>query len=263
MAAQGIPRDSRQGLSNSKFWLDELSGGLSESFDYAVVSSPADAKALILILPSCDRGRAAVGLHSHRKRIGPTAAYDGIMVAWDHDHRQVVDAFGSPEKFLAALKEVAPRLDQSLPKRIEMWRGAIVSRADTLRSGLGLSWTRSRDIASWFALHDYVPSLQPSLTPVVLHANIDRSIVVATHGSRAEREVIVDISALESCAGGIVTLDGVDKSSAESGYRIGDLRPDPFVYLRLIASWRLASARYERRKRMLESQRRPAQCHKI
>ena len=83
-----ISCDCTEGFSNNKFWLSQFSGGLPADFDYGVVRSVVDAKTLILVLPNCDRGRAAVELHRNRDLIGAATAYSGIIVAWDHDHRE-------------------------------------------------------------------------------------------------------------------------------------------------------------------------------
>jgi hypothetical protein len=251
------PRDRFEALSGRRFWLCQLAGGLPPEFKYSVIRSVEDAKALILVLPNCDRGRAAVGLYRHRQLIGADAACSGIMVAWDHGHRETVDAFGSAERFVAALKEVAPPLDLGTPKRIEVWRGVVLDRADALEIAIGLSWTRSRNVACWFALHDYVPAFQPSLAPVVLHANLDPSAIVARHDARAEQEVIVDLNRL-FCADGLVTLDGFDISLGDSQIRIADLDPDGAAIDHLITHWRRASGRYERWKSLMELRRRLA-----
>ncbi len=155
-----------------------------------------------------------------------------------------------------ALNKVAPRLDLALPEQIEIWRGTVASRDDTLRNCIGLSWSRTREIACWFALHDYAPELQPSLIPVVLRGKVDRSVIVATHGARAEQEVIVDVGCLRRMASNVATCDGINISPSEFGRRLGDLYADEDALDRLIATWRLASKRYERWKRTLESRRR-------
>jgi hypothetical protein len=112
--------DCTGSLSNNEFWLAELSGGLPSDFDYRLVLSAADAKMLILALPNCDRGRAAVGLYGQRDRIEPAAVYAGVVAAWDHDHRVVTDAFGSRQQLVAALREVAPRFDLVSAREIEV-----------------------------------------------------------------------------------------------------------------------------------------------
>jgi hypothetical protein len=242
-------RNSFEGLSNSRFWLRQLPGGLPADFDYGVIRFVADAKALILALPNCDRGRAAVELYRHRNLIGALAAYSGIMVAWDHSHREIIDAFGSVGQFISALRDVAPSLHLGSPKRIEVWRGVVMDRADALRHAIGLSWTRSRNVASWFAFHDHVPELQPSLAPVVLHADLDQSAIVARHDARAEQEVIVDVNQL-FLAGAMVRLDGIDNSLAFHT-RFADLDPAGTEIDCLIAKWRLASERYEHWKSLM------------
>jgi hypothetical protein len=114
----------------------------------------------------------------------PTSRWVLFMVAWDHDHREIVDAFSSPTKFIAALRDVAPLLDAELPKRVEIWRGAVLSKNDRLRHFIGLSWTQSRNVACWFALREYVSTLQPSLVPIVLRANVDRAADKIAGGRR-------------------------------------------------------------------------------
>src|SRR6516162_6233646 len=68
-------RNCNESLSKSSIWLARLPGGLPVDFDYRVIKSAADAKTLILELPSGDRGRAAVELHRHRDLIGAVVAY--------------------------------------------------------------------------------------------------------------------------------------------------------------------------------------------
>jgi hypothetical protein len=246
--------DCPESLSNNEFWLVELSGGLPGNFDYRLVRSAADAKTLILALPNCNRGRAAVGLYGQRDLIDPAAVYAGVIAAWDHDHRVVIEAFGSSEQLVAALKKVAPHFDSGSATQIEVWRGAVVNRSDTLLHAVDLCWSRSRNVACWFSLRDYVPVLQPSVAPVVFRAKIDRSVVVARHNSRAEQEVIVDVGLLR--AGYAVTLDGIDGRPLNERDRIADLCPDREAFDRLLDDWRRAGARYGHWKSILELRRR-------
>jgi hypothetical protein len=123
-------------------------------------------------------------------------AYVGIMLAWIHDSRRLLEAFGSADQFIRALRNVAPPVQLPTVKPIEIWRGTLVNRTTAITDSIGLSWTRSRNVACWFALYEYVAALQPSLAPVVLHAYRDRSVIVAQHNARAEQEVIIDVTRL-------------------------------------------------------------------
>lgn len=242
-------------VPDATFWVSQLSGGLPQNFNFSVVKTAVDARKLILALPSCDRGKAAVGLYRRHRFLGAGAAYAGLMEAWDHDHRDVVEAFGSPEQLVTALKKVAPRLSANLSKQVNVWRGTIAGKEDPLWSSVGLSWTRSRSVACWFALRDYVPTLQPSLVPVVLHASVERSAILALHNARAEQETIIDIRALTR-SGADIALDGTGFVLSKSRNRFVDFCPDNRAFAYVVADWRLASARYQHWKTILEVRRR-------
>jgi hypothetical protein len=246
--------DRGESLSSSAFWLSQLPGGLPADFDYGSIKSVADVKRLILEIPNCDRGQAAVGLYRHHSVIGTAAAYVGIMLAWDHDHREIVDAFGSPDAFLAALRDIAPPLGAKLPRQFQAWRGILLSRRDPLRSCIGLSWTRDRSIACWFALQNYVPEIQPFVVPMVLHAAVERSIVVTLHNGRAEQELIVDARRLAHTTGR-VTLDGFAARPIRLSRRIADTI-ERAALERQIIHWQLEAMRYQHRKTILELRRR-------
>ncbi len=247
--------DHGESVLDTACWVSQLSGGLPSHFNYSIVKTAADARRLILALPNCDRGKAAVGLYRRHGFFSAGAAYAGLMEAWDHDHREVVEAFGSPEQLVIALKKVAPPLGGNLSKRVDVWRGAVVGREDPLWSSIGLSWTRSRSVACWFALRDYVPTLQPSLVPAVLRANIERTAVVALHNARAEQEIIIDVHELTR-AGTDIAFDGTELVLSNSRDRFVDFCPDNSAFAYLIADWRLASARYQHWKTILEVRRR-------
>ena len=61
-------------VGDDRPWLTRLVGGLPADFDYGVIRSADDARSLILMLPSHDRGMAARGLHDHRWLVGRDAA---------------------------------------------------------------------------------------------------------------------------------------------------------------------------------------------
>jgi hypothetical protein len=238
-------RDSAEGLSNSETCLSRLPGGLPAEFGYNVVKSAADAKALSLVSPSWDRGHSAVGLYHHHGLIGADVAYGGLLVAWDRDHREAFNAFGSHERFVAALKNTVPPHNLDLPTRINFWPGTITDGTDPLWCSIGRSWTHNHNVVRRFALHGHVPALQPSLLPVVLRASIGQAVIVAERNARAEHKAILDLSR-SALADSAITLDGTDLSLSQCRDRLVDFCPDENVFDHLIADWRLASAPYQR-----------------
>src|SRR5215213_5873185 len=82
-------------------WADHLNYGLPANFDFSVVKTVDDARTLICTLPNSDRGEAAKGLYEHRENIGQRAAYSGLIDTWDHDHQELILAFGSEEQLAA------------------------------------------------------------------------------------------------------------------------------------------------------------------
>jgi hypothetical protein len=210
-------------------WRDNLMFGLPEKFDFTVIKTTADAASLIFALPNADRGEAGKGLYDQRRVIGNAVAYCGLMHLWDHDHREVSSAFGSREDFLAALREVAPA-----PKRkraFRIWRGV------TCVNGIaGPSWTTNRDVACWFAMR-HTPA-----TPLVLTCAAFPDDIIAEHNERNEREVIVDPSWIWDH----ITLDDPISGTKQSA---SDFEDDPpLVSPELLADWREAFERWEKRK---------------
>jgi hypothetical protein len=243
---------SLQKLANKKPWLCRLPGGLPSDFDYRNVRSAGDAKALMFELPGCDRAKAAVDLYHHRNIVGAHTAYIGIMLAWTHDSRQLSEAFGSAKQFINALTSVAPTVQSPDTKPIEIWRGTLLNRTTPITHSFGLSWSRSRDVACWFALREYVPALQPALAPVVLHACFNRSVILARHNARAELEVIIDVTR-QPWIDGMINFDGTDASGPALQRSVTDLCLDRKIFDYLIADWRLAASRYEQGKNLLRT----------
>jgi hypothetical protein len=242
--------------SVSKTWLQELGGGLPLGFDYRAVRSAADARAMMFELPGCDRAKAAVELYHHRKLVGSAAAYIGIMLAWTHDGHRLLHAFGSARQFIRALRTVVPPAQVPMAQPIQIWRGLLLSKTAAIEDSIGLSWTRSRDVACWFAWHDYVPALQPSLVPVVLRARLNRLAIVAEHNARAEQEVIVDLSPYRP-ADCIIQVDGTNLSGPDLRMSVADLCADGRIFDRLSADWHRAAARYEHWKNLLKAKTYP------
>ena len=132
-------------------WLDGLENGFPLNFDWSVLKTCADVSAMIFRLPNADRGQAFRALHENRGTVGGRVAYHGMMEVWEHDHAVLMDAFDCDYYAVAAcLKDVAPPL--AIDKPLRVWRGVCVRDGeDPAAAAQGLSWTRSRDVACWFA----------------------------------------------------------------------------------------------------------------
>jgi hypothetical protein len=179
-------------------WLRVLPSGLPSNFDYSLIRTTDDACNMIWALPNADRGTAALGLYEARDVVGDVVAYEGIMAAWDHDHGHVLAAFGDDQSFADCLSEVAPPL--TLPNPIRLWRGVEITESDDpALAASGVSWTRSREMACWFAFRFGKPR------PFVFRVDLDPCCVIAVHHHRGEREVLVNPD--ELCWNTVV-LDG-------------------------------------------------------
>jgi hypothetical protein len=166
-------------------WDDRLHHGLPGNFDFGVVRTVDDAATLVCKLPNSDRGKAAKGLYEHRKIVGKRIAYRGLILAWEHDHRELISAFGSEEELAAALRDVSPPSKRKKPVRA--WRGI-----NDIKGAFGMSWTADRDIACWFAMRWNRP------TPSVLVCELDPQAIVTEDNGRRECELIVDPIELET-----------------------------------------------------------------
>lgn len=227
-------------------WHTDLPLGLPSDFDWSLVRTPDDAVSLICHLPNQDRGKAALALHQHRALVGDRAAYSGIMAAWDHDHVETFAAFGSQDAFASALLDVAPAPRRPRKQTMRCWRGVAV-KTDAAAAAFGVSWTRNRDIACWFAFRFALLNLRP----FVFRCDIDPGAIVALHNDRGEREVLVDPSQLR---GEQIFIDGTDCYCDQ-------FDPDSRAPNSLLNMWHEAAQRNSRRMRSREKQRVARQLH--
>ena len=221
----------------SNSWLELLADGVPSDFDFGHIRGPSDAQSFIFRLPNEHRGTGAAALHRHRDHVGRPAVFAGMIAAWEHDHGHVIAAFGY--SFLAALREVAPPVTRS--RRLRLWRGLQLPADGGCDEfdALGVSWTRCRDVACWFAMQfDF-----PNTRPVVLEALLDPNCIVAFWNGRREGEVIVDPLSVDV---GDFWVEGAPALS------VNDPVPD-----QVVARWRLAQER-ELHRRAAESESRLA-----
>jgi hypothetical protein len=163
-------------------------------------------------LPNRDRGKAALGLYCNRILIRNAVAYAGMVHRWDHDDNETVHAFGSIEAFAAALRGVALPITRT--KRLRASRGIIVDHADPAEAAVGLSWTRDRDLACWYATRR-----GRDAHPFVFETLIEPSDIVTFWNGRGEREIIADPLTF---AFGPIWVEGkqtyLDELSPDSGH---------------------------------------------
>jgi hypothetical protein len=226
-----------RGMSNSD-WLRNLPFGLPPKFDYSLVRTADDACSMMFTLPNADRGTAAVELYEARDVVGHDVAYQGMMAAWDHDHGRVLAAFGDDQSFADCLSDVAPSL--KLPNPVRLWRGVeLTEDGDPACSAFGASWTRSRDVACWFAFRFDKPR------PFVFQVDLDPYGVIAVHHHRGEREVLVSPEALGA---GHVVMEG-------GQIALQSLEPDTNAPDHLIKRWYSRCEQERERRRTRDAKR--------
>jgi hypothetical protein len=155
-----------------------------------------------------------------------------MMAAWDHDHEEMHKAFDGMWWLADALRDVAPPITRK--KRLRVWRGIIVDQGDPSEAVFGLSWTRDRDVACWFAMRWH--SIKPAWRPFVFEMIVDPPEIIAFHNARSEFEVIIHPSAADNC-----WIEG--KNTWPSGLDPDGRAPDAAV-----ERWRTFYERYERDK---------------
>ena len=229
MAGTRLVKDRRLSL--------RLSEGLPDDFDYSLIRNAADARWFIFTLRNSDRGKAAVGLHTHRELIGRKAAYAGIMYAWNRDHGAFYNALqGDSRRLAEMLNDVCPPVRRS--RRLRIWRGVSIREGGPSDAALGLSWTTDRDVACWFAMRWYMCGVGDQ-RPFVFEAFIEPTAIVALWNGRGEREVIVDPTILE--------FDTAIWVEGKSSY-LEDLDETSQASPEMITQWREGYERYMRRK---------------
>jgi hypothetical protein len=178
-------------------------------------------------LPNCDRGKAAKSLYERRQILGEKVAHSGLIQAWEHDHVEVITAFGGGSEFAQALRTVSP---PSKRKRlVRAWRGV-----SDLAAAYGLAWTTDRDTACWFAMRHY----ERHQTPFVFFCDLSPDVIVAEHKGRGEHELIVDPKSLF----GRAMLDVCDGDTSIEACEMTDHREVPPS---AIADWRSGFERIE------------------
>ena len=93
--------------NTAESWLDRCYYRLPDDFDYSVIRSVDDVQSLMTRLPNAHRGWAALEIWERREQFDKSLVFAAMLTAWDHDHREVIEAFGSEYNFVKALAKVA------------------------------------------------------------------------------------------------------------------------------------------------------------
>ena len=115
----------------------------------------------------------------------PTKAFrEALISAWDHDHVFLFEALGSNRRSFNKVFRYADFEKSHLPSRFTIYRGGYGEFFD---QAWGISWTRNRDCACWFAMR----RANPKAAPIVLRREVTRRGVLAHVDTRNEDEIIV------------------------------------------------------------------------
>jgi hypothetical protein len=219
--------------NTSKSWLDGLNYRVPDDFDYSVIRSVDDVESLMVRLPNAQRGWTAPEIWERREQLDKSLVFAAMLTAWDHDHHEVIEAFDSEYNFVKALAKVAPEIRRK--RRLTVYRGIALRHGDPGELARGVSWTRSRDIACWFATVYHTRDGNVSaVRPVVLRAVVEPWEIVAFHKGRREQEVIVSQQIFWD---GAVRVDGTNIAWEE-------LEADSCVPASTVEEWRVAGLRY-------------------
>ncbi len=142
------------------------------------------AHGLYCAVKSRDRGDLALALWRARM---PVPAFRTVLAAaWDHEHRELINAARCWRVPLRELfRYAAFEIPAGTPEIVTVWRGtSALCLAEARR---GYSWTTNRDVACWFAMR----FVERNGQPLVLRADVHRLGVALFHDGRGEHEVVV------------------------------------------------------------------------
>ncbi len=164
-------------FDNAETALDKLRGNWTvDSVEVAMV-----------VLPNRHRGLVAVGrLHEGAPAEVLRAA---VEMVWEKDYAELWKACGTSIPVVAKIFRAAEFDKDHLPKSLDIWRGGVVPPGgDWHDVAFGISWTRNRDTACWFAVCHWGNRIKGE--PVVLKQPIERRYVLAHFTGRGEDEIV-------------------------------------------------------------------------
>ena len=148
----------------------------------------------VSVLSNQDRGPFAVGLY--KANVPADVLRAAVEAVWVLDYIILWNACGARVSLFRKVL-LAAKFDTShLPKSLDIWRGGVIPPGgDWLDVACGISWTRNRDAACWFAIHYWGTKFKGE--PVVLKQTVERRYVLAHFTGRHEDEVIITTAAVQ------------------------------------------------------------------
>ena len=141
----------------------------------------------LVVLSNEERGRFVVGLFD--EGVPADVLRAAVESAWNHDYTVLWEACGASISVVRELFRAAKFDKSRLPKSLEIWRGGVIPPGGHWHDvAFGISWTRNRDAACWFAIHYWGTRFDGE--PVVLKRTIERRYVLAHITSRDENEIV-------------------------------------------------------------------------
>jgi hypothetical protein len=134
-----------------------------------------------------ERGRVAVGLFQEGAPAEVLRA--ALEMVWEHNHAPLWKACGGSIRKISRLFRAAEFDNDHLPKAFDIWRGGAGQQSSDWHGvASGISWTRDRDVACWFALGPSGSWIKGE--PVVLKCTIKRREVLAHFTGSDEDEIV-------------------------------------------------------------------------
>lgn len=167
----------------SKYLFSNIPDRCQEYIPAALSGDPDSAEAVIYVAP--DRQRGKICRAFFELGMAPEAFRKALTTTWDDDHVNLFHAFGSDFRKLKKAFRYADFETSHLPSKFTIYRGG---SGDFHTIAGGVSWTRNRDCACWFAMYN---AGRFKGAPIVLRREVTRRDVLAHINSRGEDEIVV------------------------------------------------------------------------
>lgn len=153
---------------------------------YMDAAFDGDVKAAMSLSVSLNndmRGHMAVAMW--RAKVTKEAFRAYLTSAWDHDHREVIEAAETRRTLSYMFRYASFPLPAELPDVVTVWRGSSFLSFDKAKTGY--SWSTDRETACWFAMR----FADRNGSPLVLTADVAKRDIALFTDDRSESEVVL------------------------------------------------------------------------